>query len=40
MRIAIFRFDFAQANEQIDQFNDGGPALRCFHLGDDLLDRK
>ena len=26
--------------EEIDQFNDCGPALRCFHLGDDLFDRK
>src|ERR1044072_7597230 len=38
--IAVFRFNFTQTNEKIDQLNDGGPALRGFHLRDDLLDRK
>src|SRR5206468_3998465 len=38
--VAICGFYFAKTNEQIDQFDDGRPALRCFHLWDDLLGRK
>ena len=39
-RIAICGFNLAKSNEQIDQLDNGSPALRCFHLGDDLLGRK
>src|SRR6059058_231206 len=39
-RVAICGFDFAKTNEQIDQLYDRRPALRCFHLWDDLLGRK
>ena len=30
-------FDLAEADEEIDQLDDGRPTLRRFHLGDDLL---
>ena len=39
-RVAIWWLNFAKANEQINQLDDRRPALRCFHLGDDLLGRK
>ena len=32
-------FDFALADEQIDQLDDGRPTLGRFHLGNDLLGR-
>ena len=32
--------DLAQADEQIDQLDDGRPTLGRLHLGDDLLGRK
>ena len=38
--LAIRTFDFAQANKQIDQLDDGRPTLGRPHLGDDLLGRK
>src|SRR6266496_942855 len=38
--IAIRRLDFAEADKQINQLDDCRPALRCFHLWDDLLGRK
>src|SRR3954447_17113654 len=38
--VAIRWFNFAEANKQIDQFNNSRPTLRCFHLGNDLLGRK
>jgi len=33
----IWRFNFAKANEQIDQLNDGRPALPLLSALDDLL---
>ena len=33
-------FDLAKADEQIDQLDNGRPALRRFHLRNDLLGRK
>ena len=38
--ISILRLNFSKTNKQIDQLDDGRPALRCFHLRDDLLGRK
>jgi hypothetical protein len=38
--VAILGFDFAQANQKIDQLDDGRPTVRRLHLGDDLLGRK
>ena len=39
-RIAIGGFNLAKADEQIDQLDNGRPALRRFHLRNDLLGRK
>src|SRR5439155_22607524 len=39
-RVTIWWLNLAKANEQIDQLDDGRLALRCFHLGEDLLSRK
>ncbi len=35
--VSVFRLDFAETGEQVDQFDDGGPTLGGFHLRDDLL---
>ena len=34
------RFDLPLRDEQIDQFDDGRPPFRGFHLRDDLIDRE
>ena len=38
--VAVFGFDFAEVDKQIDQRDDGRPTLGRLHLGDDLLARK
>src|SRR5215468_9176232 len=39
-RVAVCGLDFAQVDEQINQFDDGRPTLGGLHLRDDLLGRK
>ena len=36
---AILRLDLAQADQQIDQLDDGRPTFGRLHLGNDLLGR-
>src|SRR5205807_8800724 len=38
--ITIFRFDLAARDQQIDQLNDGVPALGRLHFRDDLISGK
>ena len=38
--VAIRFFDFSKVNQQIDQLDNGRPALSSFHLRNDLLGRK
>jgi len=38
--VAAGGIDFPQADEQVNQLDDRGPAFRRFHLGNDLLGRE